>query len=87
MIERPPFRGSAASWVLLLWIHSATCLLAVWVAVDPSGFSELLGTTGALMFFSSPLGLAGWRFYGWRLAYASAGLGFILFWTAVLANM
>ncbi len=86
MGEYPPFWGSAASWVLLIWIHLTMCLLLVRIALDPVGSWELVGVTGALMLFSSPLGLAGWRIYGWRLAQVMAGVGIALFVVVVLAS-
>ena len=38
------------------------------------------------MLFSSPLGLIGWRFYGWWLAVVMAGVGFVLLAAAVHAS-
>ena len=86
MSDRPRFRGSAASFVLLAWIHLTACLLLVEVAVDPRELSEFVGLTGAPMLFSPPLGLIGWRFYGWWLMMTMAGIGFALLAAAVLTN-
>ena len=38
------------------------------------------------MLFSAPLGLIGWRFYGWWMALAMAGVGVVLPATALRAS-
>ena len=37
------------------------------------------------MVFCSPLGLIGWRYYGWWLMLAMAAVGFALFAAALFA--
>ena len=66
MSDRTRFWGSVASVALLAWIHLTLCLLLAVSLPIPAGLPELLAVTGALIVFSSPLGLIGWRFYGWR---------------------
>ena len=85
MSDHPRFWGSAASSVLLMWMYLTACGLVVAITVDPTGFEDFVGATGALMIFCSPLGLIGWRYYGWWLMLAMAAVGFALLPAALFA--